>query len=134
MASRPPAPTRKPRGQVYYYQNHASAKVDYNRYLHELRPRSAEQHGRRQTVTARPSSTAADPKIIKQDLSAGQDYAVRVQELKTSVKWYSDENFRARVDMWGLQKDGTRQVNAVAMCYNDPPNNSTWTLTFRPTI
>ena len=69
-------------------------------------------------TAAKPGFTTPDPKIIKEDLGAGQDYAVRVQELKASFKGnVCDDNVKVRLDVWGMKKDGTRQVNAVAMCY-----------------
>ena len=69
-----------------------------------------------------------DPTIVKQDLGAGQDYALRVQEFKSTFKVPMDDgNVKVRVDVWGLEKDGTRQVNAVAMCFTQtatlPPDH-----------
>ena len=112
-------------GKVYYYQPGVTAKVDYQRYLHRARSRSAEQHAQPQPTQQRASP---NPKVIKDDLGAGQDYAVRVQELKTSVKGlFCDDNVKVRLDVWGLKKEGVRQANAVAMCYTQtatiPPDH-----------
>ena len=45
---------------------------------------------------------------------------MRVQELKGSFKGTVNDNLKVRLDVWGMEKDGTRQANAVAMCYNEP--------------
>ena len=52
---------------------------------------------------------------------------MRVRELKGSFKGTINDNLRVRLDVWGLEKDGTRQANAVAMCYTQtttlPPDH-----------
>ena len=80
------------------------------------------------------SPGGTDPLVMKQDLNVGQDYAVRVQELKGSIKGiYDDGNIKVRLDIWGLKKEGTRQTNLTAMCYNRnvsgaalPPDHLGW--------
>ncbi len=112
-------------GHLYYYQPGVSAKVDYERFLHELDHDPLSNMAPTSASQAVPATT--DPKIIQQDLGAGQDYAVRVQELKASFKGDISNNLKARLDIWGMQKDGTRQVNAVGMCYGQtatlPPDH-----------
>ncbi len=105
-------------GKLYYYQPGFSANVDYERFIHRLDHDPLDKMA--DTTPAVVASTVPAPKIIKQDLNLGQDYAVRVQELNASFKKDISDNLRVRLDVWGMEKDGTRQVNAVAMCYNAP--------------
>ena len=71
-------------GKLYYYQPGVSAKVDYERFLHQLDHDPLSNMAPTSASQASPATT--NPKIIQQDLGAGQDYAVRVQELKASFK------------------------------------------------
>ncbi len=100
-------------------------------YIHRRDHDPLEQHG--QPDPGCSPAPADRPEVIKQDLNVGQDYAVRVQELKASFKGNLTDNIKARLDVWGMQKDGTRQANAVAMCYNGP-NHHGPTIPSRPTI
>jgi hypothetical protein len=112
-------------GRLYYYRPGLSAKVDYERFLHRLDHDPLSNIA--PTSDSQASPAATNPKFIQQDLGAGQDYAVRVQELKASFKGDICSNVKARLDVWGMQKDGTRQVNAVGMCYTQnatvPPDH-----------
>jgi hypothetical protein len=105
-------------GKLYVYTPGFEANVDYERFIHRLDHDPLDNIAN--TTPAVVASTVPAPKIIKQDLNLGQDYAVRVQELNTSFKKDISDNLRVRLDVWGMEKDGTRQVNAVAMCYNAP--------------
>jgi len=96
-----------------YYRGNTRVNVDYDRFIHRLDHDPINNIPNSNSFSGNP----VDPKIIKQDLNVGQDYAVRVQELKASFKGKLSDNLKARLDVWGMQKDGTRQVNAVAMCY-----------------
>ena len=108
-------------GKLYYYQPGVSAKVDYERFLHQLDHDPLSNMAPTSASQATPPTT--NPKIIQQDLGTGQDYAVRVQELKASFKADLSHNVKARLDIWGMEKDGTRQVNAVGMCYSQTATN-----------
>ena len=104
-----------------YYRGNTRVNVDYDRFIHQLDHDPLNNIPDVTDPDVHPSlgfpNGKVDPKIIKQDLNLGQDYAVRVQELKASFKGDLTDNIRARLDVWGMQKDGTRQVNAVAMCF-----------------
>jgi hypothetical protein len=103
-----------------YYRGNFRANVDYDRFIHR---RDHDPLNDMPNPSAAQLSPPQDPKIIKQDLNVGQDYAVRVQELKASFKGKLSDNLKARLDVWGMQKDGTRQANAVAMCYANEAGN-----------
>ena len=59
-----------------------------------------------------------DPKIIKQDLNVGQDYAVRVQELKTSFKGNMSRQPQGPPGRVGIAERRHAAGQPVAMCYN----------------
>jgi hypothetical protein len=96
-----------------YYRGDFRANVDYERFIHRL------DHD---PLSNMPDTDAAltsiYPRVMKSDLNVGQDYVMRVQELNASFKGKLSDNLKARLDVWGMQKDGTRQANAIAMCYN----------------
>ncbi len=112
-------------GKLYYYQPGLSAKVDYDRFPHQLDHDPLSNIAPTSDSQASPSTT--NPKFIEQDLGAGQDYAVRVQEVKASFKGVISDNLKVRLDVWGMEKDGIRQVNGVGMCYSQtatlPPDH-----------
>ena len=49
-----------------------------------------------------------NPKVVGEDLNLGQDYAIRVEELKSSFKLLASNDLRVRLDVWGMNKEGTR--------------------------
>ncbi len=105
-------------GNLYYYKQGLTARIEYERFPHQL------NHDPLNNIPgpeAAQVSPPIDPKIIKQDLNVGQNYVLRVQELNASFKKDINEDLQVRLDVWGLKKDGTRQVNAVAMCYANEP-------------
>lgn len=53
-----------------------------------------------------------------QDLNLGQDYAIRVEQIRGEVSGSLSQNLKYRVKLWGLRKFGERQVNGVAHCFN----------------
>ncbi|MGA2798033.1 MAG: hypothetical protein ABSE63_10660, partial [Thermoguttaceae bacterium] len=100
-----------------------TAKVDYERFIHRL------DHDPIDNISPPPvpPNNPIDPKFVKQDLNVGKDYAVRVQELNVSFKKDITDNLRVRLDVWGMEKDGTRQVSAISKCYSQsatvPPDH-----------
>jgi hypothetical protein len=58
--------------------------------------------------------------VIKEDLNTGQDYAIRVQELKANFKGDLTKNLKWRLGIWGMRKKGERQVNAMGHCFSHP--------------
>ena len=53
-----------------------------------------------------------------QDLNVGQDYALRVQQLDLKFKGQLTENLSWGLNVWEMRKQGLRQTNSVAHCYN----------------
>lgn len=108
-------------GNLYYYQNGVTARIDYESFPHNLDhdPLNNIANPADTLTPAKPGFTSPDPKIIKDDLNVGKNYALRVQEVNASIKGIvCDDNVKVRLDVWGMRKDGTRQVNAVAKCFS----------------
>ena len=103
---------------LYGYTPWLTAKVNLQSYLHELDHESLTPLNIINGPDAVPTTSSANPKVVGEDLNLGENYAVRVTELKSSFKLIASSDLKVRVDVWGMNKDGTRQVNAVAMCYS----------------
>lgn len=56
--------------------------------------------------------------MFGEDFSAGRDYALRVQQLKGNFQGDLTENLKWRLNVWGLKKEGIRQVNSTQHCFN----------------
>jgi hypothetical protein len=57
---------------------------------------------------------------VKEDLNVGEDYAVRVQQLKANFKGHLTKNINWGLNIWGFRKTGERQVTSMAHCFNVP--------------
>lgn len=106
--------------RTYFYGGpRFSADFNYLRYLHRL---DHEPLAAFDLSTGPPGPT---DKVVGEDLNVGEDYAIRVQQLDTSVKGELTNNLKWRVDVWGMRKSGERQANAMAHCFNINPPNTT---------
>lgn len=56
---------------------------------------------------------------------SGQDYAIDVQEFKANFKGNLTDNLTWRVDVFGIDKEGDRQVNEFQHCSSYAANGST---------
>ena len=56
--------------------------------------------------------------FIAEDLNAGEDYAIRVQQLKAKFQGNLTDKIRWRLNVWGLRKQGERQVAALSDCFD----------------
>lgn len=56
--------------------------------------------------------------VVTTDTNVGQDYAIRVQQLEAKFQGYLRDNVKWRLNVWGMEKTGERQSNAMAHCFN----------------
>lgn len=56
--------------------------------------------------------------VVTEDVNAGEDYAIRVQELKANFRGKLGSNLKWKINLWGLHKFGERQATATAHCFN----------------
>lgn len=124
-------------GSLHLYMGpRLSVDVDYDRFLHRLghKPLGGTdlpytpgdfplQGGFFDTPLGSPASSPGS-QMWGEDLNIGQDYALRVQQLSASFQGDLTENLRWRLNIWGLKKEGMRQVNSMQHCFNPPSGSS----------
>ncbi len=93
---------------LYFYTPTHSADLRYQRFLHRL------DHDPLTNIPP-PSSGA---QIVSQDLNVGDDYAVRIQDFKTSFRGSFSNNIKYRLNVWLRRKQGERQ--AMGMQHGAP--------------
>jgi hypothetical protein len=91
---------------LYFFGPSLTVDVDYQRYDRRL------DHD--------PLSNFSDPgsgdPVVVDDLNAGEDYAIRVQQLDTHVKGKLTKNIKYRVNLWLQRKNGDRQAIGSQHC------------------
>ena len=58
--------------------------------------------------------------FIAEDLNVGEDYAIRVQQLKAKFQGDLTDKIRWRLNVWGLRKSGERQVTGAGRLLRPP--------------
>ncbi len=97
-----------------YFGPRLSADIEYQRFLRRL------DHDPLDGITDSQQQPPGGIIVTKDDLNAGENYAIRVQELKANFKGKLTENLKWRLGIWGMRKKGERQVNSVGHCFNHP--------------
>lgn len=106
-------------GNLHYYQGPSlTANVEYDRFPHQL-DRSAFPGFI--PTTAHPSGPAPTIPYTQEGNTVGQNYAIRVQELKANFKGDITNDIKWKVNYFGLQKEGNRQATAVTHCFQYVP-------------
>ncbi len=100
--------------RLRYFGPRVSADVEYQRFLRRL------DHDPLAGMTDFQQQPPGGVFVIKEDLNVGEDYAIRVQEVKANFKGDLTKNLKWRLGIWGMRKHGERQVNAMAHCFNHP--------------
>jgi len=97
------------------------ADGEYQRFIHNLSPDPLDNFPHAETDPANPGSYLPVPgDFIAEDLNVGEDYAIRVQQLKARFQGDLTDKIRWRLNVWGMRKSGERQVNALANCFSHP--------------
>jgi hypothetical protein len=60
----------------------------------------------------------SDERVVQENLSVGQDYAVRIQQLDAKFRGPLSKNLSWKVKVFAFHKFGDRQANAMAHCFN----------------
>lgn len=103
-------------GGFHYFQPNIHADLDYQRFIHRLDHIPLNNFTPSTPITDK-TSFPSNSVVLGRDLNVGQEYAIRVEELRSSTGWKINDNLRARVDFWQLRKFGERQENATAHCF-----------------
>lgn len=94
-----------------YFGPRLSADVDFQRYPHRLVHDPLTNMG---TLTS-------GEEVIREDLNVGENYAIRVEELRANFKSQLNENIKVRFNFWSQRKQGERQANAMLHCFGEVP-------------
>ncbi len=97
--------------------------IEYQRFIHRLEHDSLENF----------RDTNGDGSYIGTftDENPGKNYAIRVQELDANFKGRLSQNFKWRLNLWGMRKFGTRE--AMAMAHGNPQDPAVQTGCRTPT-
>ena len=85
---------------LYYFTPAYTANLRYQRFLHRL------DHD--PLTNLPPQGSGAE--IVKEDLNVGEDYAVRVQDIRTDFSGKLTDNVKYQLDVWLRRKKGERQA------------------------
>lgn len=97
------------------------AEFQYERYPHALEHDPLLNFPHATPDPANPGSyLPVSGDFIAEDLNVGEDYAIRVQQLKAKFQGKVTDTVRWRLNVWGLRKTGERQANVLADCFNHP--------------
>ena len=118
--------------RLHYFGSHLEADLDYERFQHQL---DAHQfagfnfNGNNSAGPSGPNQTGVNGSnnivlYTDNDLSPGQDFAIRVQEWKANFKGNLTDNLKWRLNVFGIDKEGERQVNEFQHCSAAAGNGS----------
>lgn len=94
-----------------YFAGQTSVRGGYQRYPHRLPHDPLGNMG----------DAASGQEIIREDLNVGEDYAIRVEEIRASYKYKLNEHITARLNFFNQRKSGVRQANAMTHCFGEVP-------------
>ena len=116
----------------YYGGPGLSADIDYQRFPHQLETTKyypgfgvvapGGNPPGKGSITPTPSTNPSNTNLYTYtNLSPGTDYAISVQEFKADFKGDLDQQgvFRWRVNVFGMDKQGDRQENALTHCFQN---------------
>jgi len=119
--------------RLHYFGQHVEADIDYERFQHQLDSHDFAgfvpgPHATNQVDPTKPVNSITNTSLfVLDDRNPNQDYAIRVQEFKANFKGNITENLKWRLNVFGIEKEGERQANAVTHCFQDMgvPNPTT---------
>lgn len=89
------------------YHNSIAARVDYTRFPHRLDHDPLENF----------SDIQSNESFVSEDLNAGEDFAIRVQQLDASFRGKLTHNLKYRFNVSALKKSGERQAIGFSHCF-----------------
>ncbi|MGA2255496.1 MAG: MtrB/PioB family outer membrane beta-barrel protein [Thermoguttaceae bacterium] len=114
--------------RLYYFGPHVEANLDYERFQHQLDAHDFagfNYDGQNNTAGPKPNTANNIVLYTENNLSPGQDFAIRVQEWKANFKGNITENLKWRLNVFGIDKEGERQANVFQHCSASAGNGST---------
>ncbi|MCA9192252.1 MAG: hypothetical protein KDB03_10830 [Planctomycetales bacterium] len=96
----------------FFYGSGLTAKFEYEKFWRQL------DHIPPPGFDLDSGSPGPTDKVVSEDTNVGEDYAIRVQQLNTTIKGQITPDLKWKLDLWGMRKSGERQANAMAHCFN----------------
>jgi hypothetical protein len=98
-----------------------AADVQYQRYIDHIEPDRLLNFPQPVPEHAHPGSDPANfGQYMAEDLNVGDDYAIRIQQLKAKFHGRLSEHAKWRLNVWHLRKSGTRQALGLSNSYDRP--------------
>lgn len=111
-------------GRLRFYGGpRLSANVAYERFPHQMGSNNYSGF-LPNAVTSAPPDPAKTVLYTRDNQTPGQDYAIRVQEVKANFKGNLTDDIKWRVNVFAIEKEGDRQANSMAHCYQNPSAGS----------
>ena len=107
-----------------YFGPRLAAEFDLQRYLHRLDHDPLTNMG----------DMTSGQETIREDLNVGEDYAIRVEDVKTSFESRLNQHVKARLNFRSLRRFGDRQANAMQHCFCEIRQNNCHVLSQRQEI
>ncbi|MFO0868996.1 MAG: hypothetical protein U0935_08575 [Pirellulales bacterium] len=98
-----------------YYSPGLTANVRYQRFFRQL------DHDPLYGFNLDTGVPTAADNVVTRDLNAGDDYAIRVQQLDARFQGQLTQNIKWKLNLWGMRKFGERQVNSIGHCFDLDP-------------
>ena len=95
-----------------FYNSNFKARLDFQRYIRRL------DHDPLAGFDLSSGTPAANDSIVTRDLNAGDNYAMRIQQMDARFQGRVTDNLKWKLNVWGMRKFGERQVTAVGHCMN----------------
>ena len=92
-----------------FYRPGLEINADYQRFPHQLLHENLGEFPN--------YDVTGTEQFRRQDVNPGDDYAIRVQELKANFKYKVNDALKVRLDVWGMYKEGEREARAMQECY-----------------
>jgi hypothetical protein len=103
------------------YQPKWAADIQYQRYIDHTEPDWLLNIPQPVPEHAHPGSNPANfGQYMAEDLNVGDDYAIRIQQLKAKFQGRLTDHTRWRLNVWSMRRSGHRQALALANSYDRP--------------
>jgi hypothetical protein len=103
------------------YQPGWAADIQYQRYIDHTEPDWLLNIPQPVPEHAHPGSNPANfGQYMAEDLNVGDDYAIRIQQLKAKFQGRLTDHARWRLNVWSMRRSGHRQALALSNSYDRP--------------
>jgi hypothetical protein len=98
-----------------------AADIQYQRYINPIEPDWLLNFPQPVPEHAHPGSDPSNfGQYMAEDLNVGDDYAIRIQQLKAKFQGRVTDHTKWRLNVWSMRRSGHRQVMALVNSYDRP--------------